>query len=106
MPNLSEPFELLDLPDRGVLETTVQRFEEGSATITLRTTGEVKTVEVLRIHVPQAAKPVGVPYWDITSKTLRAQLLPLLKSANTRARRFRITKMGLAPTARFQVEMI
>lgn len=105
MGQLAGPMEVLDLPDRGILRTRILRWEEGEAEITTRTTPGQKVVEILRIHVPAETKKVGVPYWDITSKTLRAQLLPLLPGIVENGREVKIQKYGFAPSARFSLDV-
>ena len=102
---LPEPMELLDLPDGGVLTTRVLRFEEGEATIKTGRIPDGKVVAVTRIHVPQGDKAHFPFYYDITSKTLRAQLVPLLPGIIARGVRITVTKHGVAPAARFTLEV-
>lgn len=61
-------------------------------------------VEVLRVHVERESKPAGLAYWDVTQKTLIAQLLPLLAMPRFDAFEYAITKHGVAPKSRFTVE--
>lgn len=64
-----------------------------------------KRIRVLRLWVPEAEKPVGPNYWDVTGQTLIAQLLPYLEKADYRSRLYTITKHGIPPKARFQLRV-
>jgi hypothetical protein len=66
---------------------------------------EGKMIKALRIFVPAQTKPIGVSWYDITSQTLIAQLLPFLEQPNFGNKTFVITKYGVAPKARFTVEV-
>jgi len=44
-------------------------------------------------------------YWDISSKTLVAQLLPQLRLPGYEGKKFTITNYGIAPKARFTLEV-
>jgi len=48
---------------------------------------------------------VGVPYWDITSKTLQAQLRPLLLELIARGAEFTVTAHGEGPQKRFSLRV-
>lgn len=106
MEQLSEPREILDLPDMGVLSTHVLSWEEGETTIFPDSAPQGKVVVAMRIHVPQGDKAHFPFYWDITSKTLRAQLLPMLNEIVAAKRTVKITKYGIGPAARFRTEVI
>lgn len=103
---MPEPYELLDLPDGGSVDLAVTGWERGSMTITLRNVGagETKEIQVLRVHLAPGVKEFPPMYYDITSKTLIVQLLPQLLQPNYADFRFRITKHGVAPRARFTLE--
>jgi hypothetical protein len=103
---LPEPMELLDLPDKGILTTRILRYEDGEATIKTGAVPDGKVVVVTRIHVPKEDKPLYPHYWDVTSKTLRAQLVPLLPDIIARGARIRVQKHGVAPLARFSLEVM
>jgi len=60
---------------------------------------------VLRIQLQSGVKPVGVPYWDVTSKTLQAQLRPLEGQLVKEGREFVITAHGSGPGKRFTVRV-
>jgi hypothetical protein len=55
--------------------------------------------------VPQEDKAHFPFYYDVTSKTLRAQLVPLLPGIIARGARITVTKHGVAPAARFTLEV-
>jgi len=102
---LEEPREILDLQDGGKLQTRILRHELGITKILPRGATEEKEIEALRIHVPKEDKQHYPYWWDISSKTLKHQLLPLLPEIEKNGRRVTITKYGVAPAARFKVEV-
>ena len=103
MAMLSEPMELLDLEDMKKLTFRVVRFEQGETAIKTQDEPGGKVVAVLRVHVPRELKPIGMPYYDVTSKTLQAQLLPFLQDPTQRGRTFTITAHGIRPRKRFEL---
>ena len=103
--NLPEPMELLDLPDKGSLTLKVQSWEDGEATIKTGAVPEGKVVAITRLHTTKEYKPLYPFYYDVTSKTLRAQLAPQLPDIVKNQRTLVITKYGVAPQARFSVEL-
>ena len=102
---LAEPREILDLQDGGSLKTRILSHELGTTKILPRGATVEKEIEALRIHVPKTDKPTYPWYWDITGKTLKHQLLPLLEEIEKNQRTVIITKRGVAPAARFTVEV-
>lgn len=102
------PYEILDLPDRGVARLRIVTWERGVMTIHPRYAGapEEKEVEVLRVHLAPGVKALPPPYFDITSKTLIAQLLPLLLERGFERYEYVVTKFGVAPKARFTLERV
>ena len=106
MSAVEAPYELLDLANGESAEFSIQRFERGEVRIETRLEPEGKVVKVLRVHVSGQDKPLGAPYWDITSLTLIARLDPVLGQLVASRRRIRITKFGVAPTARHQVDFL
>lgn len=56
----------------------VTRWERVTMPINPRATAGEVQVPALRLYVPTEDKPEGVPYWDVTSQVLQAQLTPLL----------------------------
>jgi len=105
---LEGPFELLDLRDRQSLVLTVLDYKLGITTIHPRYPGGPleKQIRVLRVHVPREEKAAGVAYWDLTSQTLIAQLLPFLPDLKARKGKVRIQAFGMAPSKRFSVELL
>lgn len=103
---MAGPFEILELGDGGSLLTTVEKFEEGTMMIHPRDGRPPKVIEALRIWVPGTTKPIFPPYYDLTSQTLIAQLRPLLPTLIGSPRQVKITKNGVAPKARFTVEVV
>lgn len=102
---LPGPYEILDLSDGQGIEFAIDRWEQGTIVIHPKYAGAPteQTIIALRLHLPIGYKPVGLPYWDITSKTLRAQLLPLLMYRNFNRFLYAITKHGVRPRARFSL---
>lgn len=106
MAMLEPPVELLDLAD-GASETfRVLRWERGEVEIRPRHAPSGKTVDAIRMHVDPTDKPAGAPYWDATAGNLIARLLPVLNEVVASGRRIRITKRGVAPSARHQVDFL
>lgn len=106
MAMLPGPQELFDLPNGEKASFRATRFEEGQLEIRPVSQPEGKVVDALRVHVEPADKPFGMPYWDITSKTLRAQLIPWLRNPATARRRFTVTASGFKPRKRFSLEVV
>jgi hypothetical protein len=102
------PYELLDLPDRGSVRLRIVSWEQGSMTISPRYEGapSEKVVPVLRVHLAAGVKPYAPYYYDITSKTLQAQLVPLLLERGYDRYEYVVTKYGVAPRARFTLERV
>jgi hypothetical protein len=104
---MPEPYEILELADGQSVELRLVTWERGTMTITPRYEGAAgsKEIPVLRVHVAAGVKPYPPMYYDITSKTLMAQMLPHLSQPNFERFVYRITKHGVAPTARFTLEV-
>lgn len=103
---LEGPIELLDLADGESVELSVLRYERGEIRIETRLEPEGKVVPCLRLFVPPPDKPLGAPWWDVSSRTLQARLEPVLAQLVASGRRIKITKYGVAPTARHQVDFL
>jgi len=103
---LPGPYEILDLPDRGSVTLRVRSYERGLMTIHPRYEGgpEEKEIPVLRLHLQEGVKPYPPAYYDVTSKTLQSQLIPMLAATGFDVYEYVITKFGEAPRARFTVE--
>ena len=106
LPQLAAPAEILDLPDQQVVEFAVTKWEDGKLFITTRGAPVGRFVRTIRMHVPPEDKPVGAPYWDATAGNLVARLLPMLDMIVRDRRRLRVTKHGVAPSARHQVDVL
>lgn len=102
------PMEFLDLPDRGSVRIRIVSWERGSTEInTIRRGREVRVeIPILRVHVTAASKPYPPMYYDISSKTLTAQMLPFLMERGFERFEYVITKFGVAPRARFTLERV
>jgi len=98
---LPGPYELLDLPDGGEIDTPIKGWELGQIEIHPGRGSYSKWVKTLRIYVKERDKEFFPYYWDITSQTLIAQLIPWLQRADYQRLRFHIQKFGGAPRARF-----
>ena len=98
--------EILELEDGGTIDLRVTEYEVGEMIIPPRQGPPDKRVRVVRLHVRQEDKPVGPAYWDVTGQTLIEQMLPYLRRPDFRAITFRVTKFGIAPKARFQLQVV
>jgi len=108
LPLLPPPNEFLELKPEEPVEITVRSWKLGMATIKPRYAGAPpeKTVRALRCWVPPETKPLGPDYWDITQGTLIYTLMGYLEKPDFTKYRYRITKYGVPPKARFTVEPI
>lgn len=103
--NLSGPFEILELGDRGTKELMINEYKVGRMLIHPRPGGQPKEIIALRVWVPDTIKTLYPDYYDITSQTLIAQLLPTLEAGDFELKRFTIQKFGTGPSARFSVSV-
>lgn len=108
MSALTGPSELFELADKQQVAFHVEKFVKGRCIIHPRNQPNVteKEVDCLRVWVPNSDKKIGVPYWDITSTTLIAQLEPLLPMVIQSKKKVSITAVGVAPAKRFSVEIV
>lgn len=102
---LEEPHEIWEMLDGETRELRVKDWEMGSMEIISRDTMQPKKIYALRVFTPIGFKTVGVPWYDITSKTLIAQIRPFLEQPEYQKKLFLITKFGTAPKARFTVKV-
>lgn len=100
------PYEIFELVDRETRVLRVVSWEQGSIVIHPRYEGapSEKEVGALRVHLAAGVKPYPPMYWDITSKTLMAQLVPMLMERGFENYEYVVTKYGVAPKARFTLE--
>jgi hypothetical protein len=103
---LIPPYELLDLPDGGAVALDIVKWETGTMIIHPKYAGAPaeKEIDALRVYVREGTKPYPPMYHDITSKTLMAQMIPMLEERGFDAYIYRVVKYGVAPKARFTVE--
>jgi len=102
---LPGPYEILEMTDHEVRSLRIAAWQQGLMKIQTGERPEGKTIRALRVFVPAQTKPIGVSWYDITSQTLIAQILPFLEQPNFQNKVFVITKYGTAPKARFTVEV-
>jgi len=102
---ITPPIELLDLPAEGELVTRVLRMEEGEAFIKPSRAPQGVNVAVVRLHVPPEDKPTAPHYWDVTATTLHPSLRSQLPAAIQERRWVKVRKYGVAPRARFSLEV-
>jgi hypothetical protein len=100
---VESPFDILELPESGVLVTTVLSWELGQMSITPRDGRPQKIIKVIRIHVPQTTKATFPHYYDITAQTAIAQLSPILDDVVRNKRTLTLRKVGSGAAARFSI---
>lgn len=107
LPLLQGPHEILDLPDRGSIKLRVRSWTHGRMLIHPKYAGapDEKEVEALRLALWEGYKAVPPLYYDVTAKTLIYQLMPILQRPDYGRFEIMITKHGVAPRARFTVEV-
>jgi len=100
------PYEILELGDGESVTLEITSWERGSMEIRPRWPGAppVKVIPALRVHLTERSKPYPPRYYDITAKTLQAQLLPLLSEPGFERYEYVITAHGVAPKKRFTLE--
>lgn len=125
---LPEPYELVDLDHLTSMTLDVTGYLDGSMVIHPRNPtnrhkrimmdqramaappqpGEPISVEVpmIRLMGQRLDSPSSAAYWDVTSKTLRADLLARLTSGLPMPARLRLTANGHAPKKRYSVEVL
>ena len=102
---LSGPYEIFDLGRGGARDLRITEYKVGRMTIHPRPAGVPKEIVALRVWVPETIKTLYPDWYDITSQTLIAQLLPHLEAGDYKRKRFTITKYGAGPTARFSLSV-
>jgi len=105
MKQLAGPYEILELRDGEVRKLVIRNWETGLVTIYPADKLTGKVVTALRVHVTPDQKDYFPYYWDITGKTLVAQMLPYLQQPGYQDKTFTITKHGVPPKARFTLEV-
>ena len=100
------PYEIFDIEPSKTVDLHIVNFERGQVVIHPEYRPEEKIVDALRLHLAPGTKAVGLPYYDVTSKTLQAQLLGYLERPGYDRYVYRITKYGIPPRARFSLEVV
>lgn len=106
MTEIMGPYEILDLEDGQSVTIRIRSYERGRILIHPRYQGapSEKWIPALRVHMQEGVKAFPPMYYDLTSKTLQAQLMPFLAAPDFERFEFVITKHGVAPRARFTLE--
>lgn len=125
---LPEPIELLDLEHGNSISLAIDRYEVGQTLIhpTQPSPRHVRIhmqqfgltappapgtpisvmIPVLRVFGTRLDKPSPLHYWDISSKTLQADLLPRLIANQGGVLTVTLTAIGYKPTKRYSVEQV
>lgn len=108
MAELPHPAEFLELADRHSATFQVVDYVEGTCMISPKVNGvpTPKQITCIRITVTAQDKPMGLPYWDISSQRVAAMIRPLLPSLKGTKKRLKITAFGSKPSTQFQVEVV
>ena len=106
LPELPEPFEILELRNGQTVELRIVSWELGRGFIHPRDGRDPKWVQCLRVTVPPEAKATIPPYWDIMAKHLINGLLGYLSRGDGARYLFRITRHGDGPQGRFTLDAI
>jgi hypothetical protein len=128
VPELPAPMELLDLEHANSITLGIDRYEQGLTTIHPKTITPrdvrifmqqqglteppaagvpiFKQIPVLRVYGSRVDKPSPSTYWDISSLTLQASLLPILTANAGRRVVVTLTAQGVKPTKRYSVELV
>ena len=102
---LSGPMEILELKSGEPFLFRVTEWQRDEAIIRPARAPMGIAVDVLRLHVPAADKPLPPHYWDLTAKTAIFQLLPHLQRPDFKNRTFTLTARGDGPAKRFELEV-
>lgn len=124
--DLAEPYEFLDLEHGNSITLNITSYELGTALIhpTAITPRQVRLhmmqnglsappaagtpitvrIPVLRVFGQRIDKPSPLSYWDISSKTLQANLVPRLALRAGGVLSVTLTAQGYKPTKRYSVE--
>jgi hypothetical protein len=125
---LAEPLEFLDLEHGQSISLAIDRFEQGSTLIhpTQNTPRHIRLhmtqnglseppavgtpisirIPVLRVFGTRLDQVSPIHYWDISSKTLQADLLPRLLAHRGGILTVTITANGYKPTKRYSIEQV
>lgn len=128
MSDLAEPMEFLDLEHGNSIQLRITSYEIGTTVIhpTKLTPRHHRLhmdqnglteppapgtpisvrIPVLRVHGERLDTPSPLRYWDISSKTLTADLEPRLRAAAGVPLDVVLTANGYKPTKRYSVEVL
>jgi len=123
---LPEPYEYLDLEHQVSVTLEINRSEMGTAVIhpgnptprqirlymqqngldapPVAGTPISVRIPVLRVYGMRLDEQSPLSYWDISAKTLQANLWPRLRAFEGQPLRVKITGNGVRPTKRYSVE--
>jgi len=103
---LDPPIDLFDLPDGGELVTRVLRYQSERTVIKPPRAPQGVEVPVVRLFIPPEDKPDEPKWWDVTATRLQPSLLAALPGVISSGYWIRIRKSGVAPRARFSLEVL
>lgn len=102
---LPGPYEIFELTDGQTAQIRITGWQQGNVTIHPAHQPAGKLINALRVQVTKETKSTFPPYWDITSQRLQAQIVPYLEQSGYQDKVFTVTKHGVAPKARFTLEV-
>ncbi len=102
---LPGPYEIYDAADGESTTLVVLDWTEGMVEIHPGYGEAIKTVAALRLRLAAPWKPHFLPYLDITSNRLRANLKPFLAEIPAGGLALTIIKHGVAPRASFEIRV-
>ena len=124
---LPGPMELLDLEHQNSITLSLTSYQQGETTIHPKNPGPRQVriymqqngltepptsgtpisirIPVLRVFGFRVDKPSPARYWDISSLTLQADLLPRLIASSGGTLNVTISANGYKPTKRYSVEV-
>ena len=122
---LPEPYNYIDLAHNDSMTLNVHMWQDGEATIhpTVVTQRHVRqhmeqngltapppagtpitiTTPVLRLHAARVDQPSNAAYFDLSSKTARADLLARLQHGATLPLRITLLAQGVKPQKRYSI---
>ena len=107
LPPLRKTAEIMDMRDGDSAKLIITDWEAGRMTIHPRYPGAPKSKIIcgLRLYLQPETKTIGPPYFVLTSKTLIESLTPYLERPDFDQKLYTITKYGVEPKARFELEV-
>ena len=80
-------------------------YQEGSAVITPKATGQATEIPVVRLFIQRLDRPSPVRYYDISSRQVQAQLFGYLLSHTFIGRTFAVDAHGFKPSKQFSLRV-